>query len=190
MKRDRPRAPGSRRSRRHADRGPAPAGPSARGCSSRSPCPSLRPRSRRAPLPERRSSWIQHGQQRRQMRRGQQHRDRHAGAVRQRDVDPGIIGFPRRPLRWLRQGTFHHQRHDPPASLRHAKRPAAILAPPDRERATTAKSHIAAQLPSPADNCAGSPPRSGSCPRPTNADDGQLRRPRRSRWVKQMKRMP
>ena len=62
MKRDRPCVRGSRKSRWHGDRAPAPAGPSARACSCRGACRSPRLRSRPSPLTESRSWSVHRGQ--------------------------------------------------------------------------------------------------------------------------------
>jgi len=87
MKRDRPCGPGSRRSCRHADRDPAPAGPSAPGCSCRSACPSPRPRSRPSPQPETRSCPVQNLHQTSQHHRIDDGVDREPAPVGQRDLD-------------------------------------------------------------------------------------------------------
>ena len=79
--------PGNRISRRHADRDQAPAGPSARGCSSRSACRSRHPRSRPSPPLETRSYPIQNLHQPRQSHRIDSNADRNLAPIGQRDLN-------------------------------------------------------------------------------------------------------
>ena len=124
----------SRRARPRADRARGPPGPSTPGCSSRSACRSHRPRSRPSPRPETRSSWIHHRQQCRKTRRRQRRGDRHAPTVRQRDIDPDILGGLRRALHRGRRGLLHHGRRETTLEARTSKPPIAIGAPPGRQQ--------------------------------------------------------